>query len=141
MAILNYTTSINSERTISEIQKHLVKHGAKKIVTDYKNGVASGVTFALIYQGQLMFFALPCNYEGVYSIMVADKSITPKLKTKDQAIRVSWRIIKDWVEAQMAIVEAKLADPVEVFLPYAIHKSGDTLYNHLKGNGMLMLNS
>lgn len=48
MAILNYTTSVESEKTISEIQKCLVKHGATKIVTDYHEGLPSGVTFCLV---------------------------------------------------------------------------------------------
>lgn len=53
-------------------------------------------------------------------------------------MRTSWRIIKDWVEAQMAITEAGLADVAEVFLPYAITK-GTTLYKSIKSNGMMML--
>lgn len=44
MAILNYTTSINSEKSISEIMKCLVKHGATKIVTDYDGQTPSAVT-------------------------------------------------------------------------------------------------
>jgi hypothetical protein len=39
----------------------------------------------------------------------------------------------------MAIVEAQLADIAEVFLPYAITKSGETLYKEIQSNGMLML--
>jgi hypothetical protein len=141
MGILNYTTSISSEKSIGEIQKCLVKHGAHKIVTDYKNGSPSAVTFCLTLNGTLIAFALPANYEGVFNAMKSDKKIPRSKCTKDQAQRVAWRIIKDWVEAQMAIVEAQLADITEVFLPYAITKSGLTMYNEVKNNGMLMLQS
>lgn len=141
MAILNYTTSIDAEKTIGEITKCLVKHGANKIVADYHDLLPCAVTFCLQVDGNTVAFALPANYEGVLNSMKRDKKVPSRLCTKDQALRVSWRIVKDWVEAQMAIVEAKLADPAEVFLPYAVHKSGQTLYNHLKSNGMLMLNS
>lgn len=55
-------------------------------------------------------------------------------------MRVSWRIVKDWVEAQMAIVEAQLAEVGEVFLPYAVTKKGNTLYKELKQDGMKLLN-
>ena len=54
------------------------------------------------------------------------------------SIKLSWRIIKNWVEAQMALVEADIAEVAEVFLPYAI-KDGTTLYKSIRANGMLML--
>ena len=139
MAILNYTTSIASEKTIMEIQKCLVKHGATKIVTDYIDQTPTAVTFCLILNGNLTAFSLPANYLGVLKSMKSDSKIPRRLLTDEQALKVSWRIIKNWVEAQMAIVEAQLADMAEVFLPYAITKSGTTLYKEIESNGMLML--
>mgnify|MGYP001580177393 FL=1 len=62
-----------------------------------------------------------------------------KMCTKEQALRVSWRIVKDWVVAQMAIVEAEMVDMAEVFLPYAITKNGTTLYKEIQNNGMKLL--
>ena len=141
MAILNYTTQIDSEKTIGEIQKCLVKHGANKIVTDYSNSLPSGVTFCLTLNGNMVGFSLPANYEGVFKSMKNDPKVPQRLLTKEQALKVSWRIIKDWVEAQMALVDAQLADVEEVFLSYAITKSGTTLYKEIQGNGMLMLQS
>lgn len=140
MPILNYTTSIESEKTIAEITKILVKHGANKIVADYKDGIPSGVTFCLMVDGNMLGFCLPANYEGVLAAMKKDPKVPGRACTKEQALRVSWRIVKDWVEAQMAIVEAKLADVAEVFLPYAITKSGNTLYQEIKtGEGRKLL--
>ena len=141
MAILNYTTSISCEKTISEIMKCLVKHGATKIVTDYDGQNPSSVTFCLMINLNMVGFSLPANYEGVLNAMKKERKIPRRLVTKEQALKVSWRIIKDWVEAQMAIVEAQLADIAEVFLPYAITKDGNTLYQEIKSNGMLMLKS
>ena len=141
MAILNYTTSISFEKTIGEIQKCLVSHGATKIVTDYKENLPCAITFCLMISDQMVAFSLPANYAGVLQAMKNDKKVPYRLCTDEQAIRVSWRIVKDWVEAQMAIVEAKLADIGEVFLPYAITKSGQTMYNEIKSNGMKMLSA
>lgn len=141
MPILNYTTSIDSEKTIAEITKILVKSGANKIVADYKDGIPTGVTFCLMVDSNMVGFCLPANYEGVLMAMKKDPKVPQRACTKEQALRVSWRIVKDWVEAQMAIVEAKLADVAEVFLPYAITKSGNTLYQEIKsGDGMKLLN-
>ena len=141
MAILNYTTSINCEKSIGEIQKCLVKHGAHKIVTDYLNGFPSAVTFCLTLNGSMVGFSLPANYSGVLKAMKNDRKVPRSKCTDEQAQKVAWRIVKDWVEAQMAIVEAQLADMAEVFLPYAITKNGTTLYKEVQGNGMLMLQS
>lgn len=138
MSILNYTTSIDSEKSISEIQKCLVKHGADKIVTDYVNKMPSTVTFCLTMNGRTVAFALPANHTGVLKAMQKDKKV-PRSKCNElQARRVAWRIVKDWVEAQMAIVEAQLAEMAEVFLPYAITKNGNTLYKEVQGSNILL---
>lgn len=139
MAILNYTTSISHEKTISEIMKCLVRHGATKIVADYKGQVPVAITFCLSVKNSLIAFSLPANYNGVLNAMRRDHNVPRRLLTEEQALKVSWRIVKNWVEAQMAIVEAELAQIEEVFLPYAITKSGMTLYDELNSNGMRML--
>jgi hypothetical protein len=141
MAILNYTTSIKAEKTIMEIQQCLVKHGASKIVTDYTDQIPTAVTFCLVLNDNMVAFALPANYSGVLKSMRNDKKVPKRLLTDEQALRVSWRIIKDWVEAQMALVEAQLADVAEVFLPYAITKNGNTLYEEIGSSGLLMIES
>ena len=71
--------------------------------------------------------------------MCKDDKVQRKLKTEEQARRVAWRITKDWVEAQMAIVEAQLASLPEVFLPYAVTNTGQTLFEVTKDSGMRML--
>lgn len=141
MAILNYTTKVSSEKSIMEIQKCLVKHGANKVVTDYANGLPSALTFCLTLNNSIIGFSLPANYLGVLKAMQNDKNVPRSKCNEAQALKVSWRIIKDWVLAQMAIVEAQLADITEVFLPYAITPSGNTLYKEIQNNGMKMLNS
>ncbi len=139
MAILNYTTSIDSEKSISEIQKCLVKHGADKIVTDYTGLIPSAVTFSLMLNGNRVAFSLPANHVGVLKAMQKDKKVPNSKCNAEQAQRVAWRIVKDWVEAQMAIVEAQLAEMTEVFLPYAITGNGNTLFNEIKNNHQLLL--
>lgn len=139
MAILNYTTKIDSAKTINEIQKYLVAHGATKITCDYEDQLPISVAFALLLKDTTVFFSLPANYNGVLKAMEKDTSIPRGLKNKEQALRVSWRIIKDWIEAQMAIVEAGLAEMAEIFLPYAVTKNGNTLYREIKENNQILL--
>lgn len=139
MGILNYTTSIKSEKTIMEIQQCLVKHGATKVVTDYQDQIPIALTFCLVAGGKLIAFSLPANYKGVLKSMKSDNKLPRRLLNDEQALKVSWRIIKVWIEAQMALVEAELAEMSEVFLPYAVTKSGTTLYKELKSSGMKMI--
>lgn len=141
MAILNYTTKIDSIKTIGEIQQILVSHGAKKIVSDYDDdGIPVAVTFCLMIRDQMTAYSLPANYSGVLRAMEKNKKVPRNLCTKEQAVRVSWRIVKDWVEAQMAIVEAEVAVMAEVFLPYTVTKSGNTLYKEIEQGGFKLLN-
>ena len=47
------------------------------------------------------------------------------------ASRVAWRILKDWVKAQMAILETEMVDLQEIFLPYMVSQNR-TLYETMK---------
>lgn len=133
MAILNYTTKISAGKTIGEIQEILVAHGAKKIVCDYDDDqIPSQVTFSIPFRDEMIFFALPARYEGVLKVMTANKKIPRNACIKEQAVRVAWRILKDWIEAQCAIIESGLAEMPEVFLPYAVTREGKTVYDQIK---------
>lgn len=122
-----------------EIQKYLSKGGATKIVVDYNLGEASAITFCLRINGSLVGFSLPSNHEGVLRAMRNDRKIPRSKCTDEQAKRVSWRILKDWVAAQMAIIESKMVEMQEVFLPYAITNSGTTLYKEISENKLNLL--
>ncbi|OJJ21395.1 hypothetical protein BKI52_12615 [marine bacterium AO1-C] len=139
MPILNYTTGIKTEKTLGEIRQILVNHGATKIVTDYQNKIPVSVTFAIELDGRLVPYSLPANHKGVLNAMQKDIKIPKRYKTEEQAVRVSWRIIKDWIEAQMALIDAHLAEMTEVFLPYLITKKGNTLYTEFKEKGTFLL--
>jgi hypothetical protein len=56
-----------------------------------------------------------------------------------QAVRTAWRIVKDWVEAQMALVETQMVTTQEVFLPYAVMRDGRTLSQHVAADPGLLL--
>ena len=43
--------------------------------------------------------------------------VTAPESRRQQAIRTSWRILKDWVEAQMALLETGMVTMDEIFLP------------------------
>lgn len=132
MAILNYTTKVKSEKTASEIQSILGKAGAQAVMSEFEDGEVSAIAFRFDVNSQLLSFRLPINKDGVLRALKRD--CEPRYVNAEQASRTAWRIVKDWVEAQMALVEANQADIAEVFLPYLQDASGVTVYNRLLNN-------
>jgi len=131
MPILNYTTKIDAVKTVGQIQEILGRKGATHVSVDYADGKASAVTFGLNLEGMPINFRLPCNIDGVSVALRREKKLTVA-RDRLQCERIAWRIVKDWVEAQMALVEAGQAEVSEVFMPYAIHSSGQTLFQAMK---------
>lgn len=91
----------------------------------------TALVFRIRVQDQDISFKLPNDYEAVLKVMQGDRKIPNSQKTKEQALRVSWRILKVWIDAQMALIETKMVKTEQVFLPYAIWKDGKTVYESL----------
>ena len=58
--------------------------------------------------------------------------------TREQAERVAWQIMKDWVEAQMALVDIEMVRFEEIFLLYIETDNGRTIYERLEEKQFLM---
>lgn len=144
MPILNYTTSVSAEKTISEIQAGLAKAGAQQITTDYAAGLPVAVAFLInVEHGgrmQLVAFRLPSDVDGVRAALRRAR-VAPRYQTDQHVRRVAWRIIKDWLEAQLAIIEAGVARPAQVLLPYAVAPDGRTLYEHFEADPSRLLSA
>ena len=118
MPIMNYSTKIEATKTVGEIQALLGRHGARSIFTDYDEyRNISAVGFMILLDKHALNFRLPCNVDDVLSCLNSQKGVPNSSRNREQARRVAWRIIKDWIEAQLALVEAKQAEMAEVFMP------------------------
>ena len=136
MPILNYTTKINAIKTIGEITQSLVERHANKISVDYKDSMPYALTFQMFHNGNPILFAMPANIEGVLNVLKKQKGVPKSHQNIEQATRTAWRIIKVWIDAQMAIIDAEIVEPAQVFLPYAITRSGNTLYEEIEGSNL-----
>lgn len=136
--IKNYTTSVSVDRSLQEIQKILVKAGAKATMIQYDNQLPSSIAFKLDTKHGQVSFLLPSNPDGVLRVMRKGKTYKVTQEQLQQANRVSWRILKDWIDSQLAIITAEMATPLQVFLPYAQTKDG-TVYEVLERGGVGML--
>lgn len=141
MALKNYTTSISEDKTIAEIEKILATHGAKKILKDYdEEGKIKAVSFMIELEDKNLPFRLPMNLQSVCEVFrqQCNQGKLPRryLRDTEQARRTGWRILKDWVDSQMAIFELNMVKMQEVFLPYMINPLTDkTLYETLESKG------
>jgi hypothetical protein len=137
--LLNYTTKIDADKTVAEISRILSSHGASAVMTEFDGETVTALAFKIKLNGRELSFRLPVDWRPVYEILIQGKKKPPSYATGNrslahwesehrlQAVRTSWRIVKDWVEAQMALVETHMVSTAQVFLPYAIMKDGRTL--------------
>lgn len=135
MPIKNYTTKIDVHKTLGEIHGALAAHGARKVMFDYDNdGNISAICFAINTPLGERGVKLPANVDAAYTVLQKQKVRCDR----EQAERVAWRIVKDWVDAQMAILETEMVQMDEVFLPYMIDRRGSTLYQLYCHNQLLL---
>lgn len=137
MPIKNFSTDIPEGRTVGEIMGLLATKGARSIHIEYdESGRPASISFVVMIKaasgsdGVPVPFRLPCNFEGVfraiasgYADQYARRRYERNPRSKEQSRRIAWRIVKDWVAAQMAMVEADCAALAQVFLPYATSHS------------------
>ena len=105
MAILNYSTSIDAFKTVSEIEFILVKHKVKSVMKNYDGESITGLSFLIDTGVQQIPIRLPVKIDDCLEVLLKEKKKSPKANikaTREQAERVAWRILKDWVEAQMS---------------------------------------
>lgn len=135
MAIKNAYSKINVAQLFAKLQKTLVKHGAKKLMFDYNNeGKVISLTFAIEFEGQMLPISLPANAEKVHQVLVEQGF----KNDKEQAYRVAWRNVNDWVEAQLALIETEQVTMPQVFLPYVMVNASETYFDKFKQNQLLL---
>lgn len=139
MPIANYTTTISADKTVGEIQGMLSRAGAAAVMFEFEASIVTAVSFKIPHNNVMISFRLPSNIDKMY-IYLQNSGVPRKYRSREQAARVAWRIIKDWLRAQLAIIETEQAEMVEVFLPYAQNPAtGQTLYEHFESGGFKLL--
>lgn len=141
MAILNYTTTVDSFKTVSEIEYILMKHHAKSIMKNYDGQSIIGLSFLIDTGMQQIPVRFPVKVDECLKVLKKEKRENPRKQIKDtreQAERVAWRILKDWVEAQMALLDIEMVRFEEIFLPYIQTDNGQTVYERLEERQFLL---
>ncbi len=144
----NYTTTISAERSIGEIEQMLLNFGAnnfmKKVSEDGKRQYST-IMFTIEINGNNLPFRLPANIDKVTEYLWQDykNTRTRYRKTREdfakEAYNITWRIIKDWVHAQLSIIATGMVKIEEVFLPYLMVDDKTTLSEKFVSGGLKKL--
>lgn len=125
---LKNTYARSTSRPIETIQSELARHGAKSINLDYENGQAVAIVFSLEISGNRHGFKMPARVENVLVKLYGKRRIYTDTQKK-QAYVTAWACIRDWITAQLALIDINLVKMEEVFLPYMLIAENKTVFD------------
>jgi hypothetical protein len=136
---LNYTTSIPARRTVAECQDLLADAGADTVSTVLEQGQPTGIAFQIRTASGVQTFVLPVDSRKVHK-QLAGMKFSPSMvrdgtakrcRTEQHARDVGWRVVRDLLEAQLALIATEMVTLDEVMLPYLQIEPGLSVYQAL----------
>lgn len=156
MFLKNYTSDVPVQQTLHRIEQVLVRCGVHGIAKEYHQKITGKIialTFVIKIGDELNWqIRLPVDEEKALQALWLNYADGDKLtadgsalqwgsrKTKkradfrEQAERTAWKIMQDWIEVQLSMIQMQQADFQQVFLPY-VWDGKQTLYDRVKGAG------
>ena len=142
----NYTSEVPAVRSIQRIEDMLITNGARQVLKDFDPDTRqlSGLAFIIPVNGTDVPFRLPARIDRVEAILRSQRRRPPtetQARTiREQAQRTAWKILCDWVDAQMALVQLQQVDVCEVFLAYVYDvRKQQTYYERIAAGGFKAL--
>ncbi len=137
MALKNTYITKHAGYYIDKIESAIVSGGAIGIGKFYLDGRIVGIQFSLMVKNSNVSFKLPINWKNVQQVLKNEQA--KRAEEDDYAYRVSWAIMCDWVEAQIALIASENVTMPQLFLPFAIMKNGQTLSEGIAENPNMLL--
>lgn len=123
MPISKYTTEIDVAKTSGEIQGLLAKSGARRIMTEFAQGKSGASIVSMSFEIETEYgprpFTLPIRSEGVLATLKRD-GVPAKYLTMEHAEKVAWRVAKEWLTSQLALIDAGMTTLDEVMFPWML---------------------
>lgn len=157
MFLKNYTSEVPVSVTIDRIMKLLIKVGVSSISTDYgAAGEIIALTFVAPLADKKVPIRLPVDEQAAIQALWLDYADPDALTGDGQAIgwssrkrktrkdfveqgkRTAWRLMQDWLEVQVSMIQLRQADVLQVFLPYA-WDGKQSFYAAIKATGFRAL--
>jgi len=138
MPIRFYTTDVDAEKTIREIQQILASSDAQRISIAYDGeGRPTAVEFVLQIDNEPLPFRIKPDVEGMEKALNKDDD-TPGEFDTDQARRVTWRVWKEWLNAILAFRDTRQAQLDQLLLGFGVTPDGRTVHERLVDDRKLL---
>lgn len=129
----NYSTTKSSSTTIHEIEEMLVQHGAREIQKRYNEQKDTiDIEFIAETEHGPIKFRLPVSVEQIQDALALLKSegFLPslskgQLRDREVALRIGWRVMKDWLEVTFTLMKLHNRTLLESFFQHAIEQRSD----------------
>lgn len=129
MPLLNYTSTVSAQKSIAQITARLAKAGARGVAQEFDTaGNVVGLEFAIPFGADVLRYRLPCDATAVRTVLQRQQ-VSARYLTADHVRRVAWRILHDWIAAQLALIETQMVTLPQVMLPYHVTSDGLTVYD------------
>lgn len=117
-----------------------MKHKAKSIMKNFAGDRIESLSFLIDTGYNQIPIKLPVKIDDCLEVLQREKKAGSRniKATREQAERVAWRILKDWIEVQMALLDIEMVKLEEVFLPYIVDQAGRTLFEKLEEKQFLL---
>ena len=130
----NYASSASEDAIFGAIRATLGAHGARRVIFEYDGtGRAASIEFMVMLGDMPYTFKLPARFKAAEPLVAearrsAGKAASPGERLRDQAYRSVWATLRDWIDAQMTLIDIGATRMEEVFLPYLVVAPGKTLF-------------
>lgn len=114
MSIKNYSTTVEFEKSIDNVKKLLIAAGAYSVIEKYENREVSGIAFVMPIDNNAMTFQLPARVDDIQKYLIRTRRMGNNNAFK-QAQKVAWKLIHEWIQIQLTMIELDQADPLELF--------------------------
>jgi hypothetical protein len=93
----------------------------------------------MVQKGGSIPVRLPSNLLAIERTLLAEKrriTETTKVEAQKQAERTAWKVLAEWVQINLQLVELEQMELLEMFLPYVYDRhTQNTFYTALKEKG------
>lgn len=159
MFLKNYTSDVPASQTIFRIQQVLLKAGVKSIEMDYgPNQKVKALTFRLQFDESKppLPIRMPAKIAEAQDALWLEYVDGEKLSADGNALawssrkkkrrqdfleqgeRTAWKLIQDWIEVQLSLIQLRQVDPAQVFLSY-VWDGQQTFYERIKSGNFKAL--
>jgi hypothetical protein len=138
---LKYTTRITATETARECIALLDDHGAEMVALRSEGkGMPTSLTFQITTRWGPRQYQVAANTAGVAVLLkqahargdlarVAGGGLTiTRMLSGEHARNVAWRVLHDWLQVQLAMVHAGVAELERIMLPWQLVSPGKDMF-------------